>query len=156
MSLRIIGPLAFATMLFVVESAIKGIAFNSKIIWFEIGPKLCLWATGIFFSLSISEQTQLRGKTTYRVKKKVDGSGLEVDYDVKLPNDLSFTPKFLYLFVFAMSIWILSVIISSKIISVFYIAGRWTFQIHILTYLVLLLAGVTVGVAIKSLVEVAT
>ncbi len=155
MSLRIIGPLAFATMLFVVESAIKGIAFDSKTIWFEIGPKLCLWATGIFFSLSVSEQTLFRGKTTYKVKKKENGSGLEVDYNVELPDDLSFTPRFLYLFIFAMSIWILSVIISSKIISLFYTVGKWTLQIHALTYLILFLAGVIVGAAIKSLAEAA-
>ena len=40
MKLRIVGPLIFASMLFGVELSLKGIGFDRKTIWFELGPSL--------------------------------------------------------------------------------------------------------------------
>jgi hypothetical protein len=137
-----------------VELTVKGMAFNQRTVWFELGPSLALWATGVLFSLSVSEQTQLRGAIEYKAVRKPSGVGFELDYNVRLPKDLEFTPKYLYLFVVVMTAWIIALLISQEVVRDFTVISRWSGEIQFLTFISLFLGAASVGIALSSLSEV--
>lgn len=154
MNLKISGPLLFATMLFIISAAIKIISFKNQNVWLEVSPELSLWAVGIFFSLSISEQTQFGGKTAYRVSRKTSGTGIEINYEVILPDNLEFSPKYIYLFVYSIMIWILTILISGYAVGLFSNVNQWTLQVCFSNALGLILSGTIVGAAVRCLYEV--
>lgn len=152
MNLKTIGPFLFATMLFIISVAIKIISFKNQNVWLEVSPEISLWSVGIFFSLSVSEQTQFGGKTAYKISKKK--TGIEINYDVVLPDKLEFSPKYLYLFVFSFMIWVLTQLLSGLTVGLFTVEHTWSFTVCFFNAIGLLLSGITAGAAIRCLNEV--
>jgi hypothetical protein len=141
-------------MLFVISSAIKAIAFHNVNFIIDLPEKCSLWAAGVLFSLAVSEQTQFGGRTSYSVSRKQSGTGIEVDYNVILPQQLEFTPKYVYLFVFSMMLWILTLLLCGQV-SVWNTAGTgmvlWSSLVCAIAYV---LAGANIGISLRALVEV--
>lgn len=154
MNLKVWGPLAFATMLFTIAVAIKIISFGDYYIWLEIAPELALWATGVLFSVSITEYTLFGGRTTYKIRRKRTGNGFEVDFNIEFPNELDFGFKYQYLFVYSMMIWILTLLFSGHAVEMLTTTNQWTWDVHGWNFLCLLLSGTTIGAAIHCLFEV--
>jgi hypothetical protein len=154
MNLKIVGPLLFAAMLFITSASIKIISFKNHNVWLDVSPELTLWAVGIFFSLSISEQTQFGGKTAYRISRKTSGTGIEINYDVILPDKLEFSPKYVYLFVFSIMIWILTILISGYATGLFISGNTWTPRICFFNFIGLAISGIVIGAAVRCLNEV--
>lgn len=153
MNWRVWGPLLFATMLFIVASAIKLVAFQNYGFLLELAPELSLWSTGVLFSLAVSEHTQLGGRAQHEIRPSQSGSGIEVTYRVALPERLEFSPRMIYLFVYSMTSWILNILIAGKATMVLQTGSTW--RAAILVGLGFALAGASVGVAHRSLREVA-
>lgn len=114
MSWRTAGPVVFATLLFVIELSIKGMAYNKQDIWIELPPSIALWAVGVLFSLAVSEQTLLRGGVGYRATAQPGKPVIELEYELRLPSQIDFTPKYLYLFVVIMTVWIVALLLSQE------------------------------------------
>ncbi|MDA3789480.1 MAG: hypothetical protein PF503_13440 [Desulfobacula sp.] len=156
MNLKVWGPILFATMLFIVGAAIKIIAFKSDNVFFEMPPDFALWAVGIMFSLAVSEQTQFGGRTYYDISKNKSGTGILVDYKISLPDELSFSPKYIYFFVYSMMIWILTILLSGEASALNSIANYSIYKITAINLVSLALAGTSIGVSIRSLLEVSS
>ncbi len=122
----LMGPGSLAIMLFVVESTIKVIAFDSEMFFFDISPKLSLWATAIFFTLSISNRLTRGDEEYYQVKKEL----------------------FCYLLISIFS-WIISFTLSYKASILFEQMGLWTNRIYCYVILSLFISGLTLGLAVK-------
>ena len=154
MKIEIVGPLIFWSLMFVVGAAIKVVAFGSTAVWFEIQPAACLWATGVLFSLAVSERTYFRAKLVTQISRKPTGSGIVVDYVVTIPEDLDFTPKFMYLFLVGVAIWIFSLLLSGYAMGVYSISHNLTVGSIISTAISVLLASGIVITAVRTLNEV--
>lgn len=153
MSLKVCGPIIFSTLLFIIGGTIKIVAFNQNII-FEIPPYFALWSTGILFTLAVSEQTLFRGKPSYQISRTPSGSGIIIEYSISLPDDLDFSPKFLYFFVGSMMIWILSILFSGLTAQLYTTLNHWNSKISILYLINFSLSGLSIGIALRSLLEV--
>lgn len=111
-SLKIWGPLAFWSAMFIIGAAIRLAAFNDLAFWFRLPQDAALWAAGLLFSLAVSEQTYLGTSLTQRIIRKEGGLGYSVDYDVTLREEVGFTPKFMYLFLLGVAIWVLTIVLT--------------------------------------------
>ncbi len=116
---KIVGPFIFMMLLFLAEWVIKSLAFGSETALFELGPKLSLWSSGIFFTLAISEQTKFHGTVKRKVVKKANGRGIEIDYDVDIPEDLEFSSTYLLWLIAAIVIWMVCVVLSNRAIIIY-------------------------------------
>jgi hypothetical protein len=110
----LVQALFLASSLFLIELGIKGIAFNSDTLFIDIYPSISLWITALYFTLSISEQDKFNATATPRLSKKSSGDGIEITYDVRLPENLDSTPKYLFMFIISVAIWIFTVLLSQK------------------------------------------
>jgi hypothetical protein len=153
MNLKVFGPLLFAGMLFVTSAAIKIISFRNHNVWLEVSPELTVWAVGIFFSLSVSEQTQFGGKTKIRASKKSPGT-VEFKIEAVLPDRFEFSPKYVYMFMYSIMMWILTILISGYAVGLFSAEHQWTARIWLSNVIGLILSGSTVGAALRCLSEV--
>lgn len=151
---KVWGPLVFASMLFLISSIIKLIAFKNNSFYIEMPSEFSLWAVGILFSLSVSEQTIFGGKTGYQISKKQSGTGIEVDYQVILPDQLEFTPKYIYLFVFSMSVWIICLLLCGQANTYLHATQPEINLCALVTVIAYMIAGLSIGIALKALVEV--
>lgn len=154
MLLKTWGPVLFATMLFAISLGIKLIAFNNSNVWLEISPEMSLWGVGIFFSLAIAEDTKLSGKTRHRIIRNPAGDGVTIKYDIVLPESIESSVHHLYLFVFALMIWIISLLLSGRAVQLFSSLNSWTFEICAINAIGIVLSGVVIGAAVRSLHEV--
>jgi hypothetical protein len=152
---RVWGPLVFASLLFVIASAIKLIAFGKTSFILDIGSEFALWATGVLFSLAAANKVLLEGRTEQVFKKKSSGTGIENDYIALPPDELDFTPKYLYLFIYSMMSWILTLLISEQAHIIYGTAKAHSFASISLAFLALSLAATSVGIAIRALLEAA-
>jgi len=107
MRLSVVGPLTVWITFFTVASAIRYATFSDFNFWVHLPSDLTLWATGILFSLTVSESTNYQARMMPKTKKNPNGAGFTVDYEITIPDEPGFNPKFLYLFLFSMGIWIL-------------------------------------------------
>lgn len=153
MNLNVWGPLLFATMLFIISASVKIIAFKNHNVWLEVAPELALWAVGIFFSLSISEELILGGKTVRTVSKKASGRGLEIDYVPVLPDNVEFSPKYIYLLIYGIMIWVLTTLLSGQAIEIFDQVEWWDYRVCALNACGIVLSGTAVGAAVRALLE---
>lgn len=152
MRLEVMGPLVFWSLMFAVGAAIKFSAFQDARVLFDLPPQAALWASGILFSLSVSEQTYFRAKLVPRYTRHKTRPGFSVDYDVTIPEDPGFSPRFIYLFLVGMAAWIFCLLLSG------YGASQTARQLDGLRIASVavsyLLSAVVVGVALRSLYEV--
>lgn len=154
---KIIGPFAFTAMLFILESLIKGLTMDCQTVFYELSPKLSLWATGVFFTLSVSEQTQFKGKLAYDVSSDENKNSVEIKYRVIPPSNLSFSPKYIYMLIVSLVSWLVCVILSYKSIQIynsFIVQDQVPPTLFAYTIPSMLLAFFMVGFAISSLKEV--
>ncbi len=149
MRIEVLGPLIFWSLMFAVGAAIKFAAFNDTSVLFHLAPEVALWATGILFTLSVSEQTYFRARLVPRITRHDSSPGFSVNYDVTIPEELGFSPKFIYLFLSSVSIWIFCLLLSGYSAS----APLSSLKISsvIFSYF---LAALVVGAALRSLYEV--
>lgn len=150
---RVWGPLVFASLLFVIASAIRLLSFSRVSFVLDIGSDFGLWATGILFSLAASEQTRLGGRTERVFRKKSTGTGIEIDYIAVAPDQLDVSPKYLYLFVYSMMIWILTILIGEQAHSMYEKAAGVNFAIIGMVFGQMSLAATTVAAALRALLE---
>lgn len=115
---QVVGPLAVWATFFTVASAIRYTTFSDFNFWVHLPSDLTLWATGILFSLSISENSNYQARMLPRTKRNSSGSGFSVEYEITLPEEPGFNPKYLYLFLFAMGIWVLCLLLGGTAQSV--------------------------------------
>lgn len=73
-SLKILGPLAFWSAMFIIGAAIRLAAFNDIAFWFRLPQDAALWAAGLLFSLAVSEQTYLGTRLTQRIVPRQGGA----------------------------------------------------------------------------------
>lgn len=109
-------------MLFGLESVIKGLAFDSDTILFEIAPKLCLWAIGIIFGIIVSSKQVIRGQERILTKDTI-----------------------IYTFIYSICAWVATVVLSNKSIIIFHQSGLWTPSIYYMLNGSLILAGGAIG-----------
>ncbi|MCI0487717.1 MAG: hypothetical protein L0229_14080 [Blastocatellia bacterium] len=154
MKIEVVGPLIFWSLMFVVGAAIKVFTFGSTTVWFEIQPSVSLWATGVLFSLAVSERTYFRAKLVTQISRKPTGAGIIVDYVVTLPDELDFTPKFMYLFLIGVAIWILTLLLSGYALGVYSSSHSLSLGgLLAISISVLLASGITIA-AVRTLNEV--
>ena len=151
----LVGPLVFWSVMYFISAVVKLGAYEDIDVYFEVAPEAALWATGILFTLTASENTYFPARLKLRTSKKPSGTGYDVDYDVVLPEEeIGFTPKFLYFFVVSVGIWIITVLLSGHAIKSFSSANEITLCIFLETSLSVLLAAGLVGFTLKTLYEV--
>lgn len=149
-----IGPLVFWSLMYIVGAVIKLLAYNDTDVYFEIGPEASLWAVGIVFALTVSEHTYFGVRAHPQITKKPSGRGLEIDYDVTIPDEVGFTPNFIYLFLFSVVIWIINLLLSGCAIESYSSAQQLTAGAIVATSLSILLASTLVVIAVRTLYEV--
>ena len=93
MNIRVWGPLLFTAMLFVIAAAIKLAAFSNTTFFIDLPTELALWATGVMFSLAVSEQMILKGRAEAVFRRKETGTGIEIEYRAIAPESLDFSPR---------------------------------------------------------------
>lgn len=153
MNLRVIGPLLFSAMLLAISISVKTLAFEKSSFPLEISPEIALWATGIFFSLAISEQTLLGGKAGYDLKRSSDNA-IEISYRVILPEKIEFSPKYTYLFLYGLMTWIISLLLSEKGALLLEQTKGWNTHTYLMCIANIFVSGLAVGIALRSLKEV--
>jgi len=140
-----------ASSLFIIEFAIKFVAFDNSSVLYRIGPSICFWATGLFFSLTLFEQFRFKGQTKSSLKKKSSGYGIEIDYSIILPESLETTPKYMFLFVIQLCLWILNLIMSQKLLKVTNIPDFPDSYFYSLLFVLIVVTGYSIGAIISVL-----
>lgn len=154
MKIEVLGPLIFWSLMFILGAAIKLVAFRSTTVWFEVQPAAALWATGVLFTLAVSERTYFRAKLVTQISKKPSGSGIEVEYVVTIPDDLDFTPKFMYLFLIGVVMWMLTLLLSGYASELYSASQSLTLGgLLAISFSVLFASGIVVT-AVRTLHEV--
>ncbi|NAY91408.1 hypothetical protein GTQ34_05700 [Muricauda sp. JGD-17] len=149
---NLIQAIFLASILFVIEFAVKYVAFENSSVFFRIGPSICFWATALFFSLSIQENVKFRGRTTQTIKKKSSGYGIEIDYGIIVPENFESSPKYTFLFVMQMCIWIVNLVISQKVLKKFIgLNNCFSAYEYFLIGISILLTGYSIGAIISVL-----
>ena len=108
----IYGPLVFWSVMFLIGASIQYVTFNKGGVFYNLPSDLALWATGIMFSICVSEPALNQAKLTPNYKKHQNGRGFSVDYDITLPEEINSTPKLTYFFLICIAIWIGSILLS--------------------------------------------
>ena len=152
MRLEVWGPLIFWSLMFAVGAAIKFSTFQDSGVFYDIAPEAALWATGILFSLSVSEQAYFGVRLVPRYKRHVSRSGFSLSYEVTLPQDPNFGPRFVYIFLVGMAIWIFCLLLSGYGASQPAASQSWWAIVS--TLLSYFLAALLVGAALRCLYEV--
>ncbi|RKF45309.1 hypothetical protein BCY92_16815 [Bacillus wiedmannii] len=147
---EIIGPFIFSFLLILVEIAIKGLGFDREYLINDLAPLLCLWSTGIFFTLSITEGNKVDGKISHKLKQNKSNE-LTISYVFDLPASLTPSPKYNYFFVIQMGIWIISVLLAQKAQDLY--TGKEFAFANSLVAINLLLAGFSIAASLTSLWE---
>lgn len=148
---EVVGPFIFSFLLILVEIAIKGLGFERKFLINDVSPLLCLWSTGIFFTLSVSEGNKINGKISHKLKQSKTNE-LTISYVFDLPNSITPSPKYNYFFVIQMGIWLMSVLLSQKAQDL-YTTDKSDFSVNFLIWINLFLAGLSIAAALASLWE---
>jgi hypothetical protein len=154
MNLKVWGPICFAAMLFVISNVIKIVAFANSTFFMNIGSEFALCSMGILFSLSISEQRLLEGRTKSIFRQKESGTGIEIEYIALPPNRIDFNTPYLYFFVYSMMIWISTIVFTEKAHILYSLQKDYNLTIICFAILTILLAASSLGLAIRSLKEV--
>lgn len=152
MTLKVVGPLLFATMLFIVSSAIKAVSFQSFNFYLDMPQEFALWGVGIVFSLAVTEHTHFGVKTVHTITRKKTQTGYEIDYGIVLPEQYHFTPKYIYLFVFSMMLWILTLVLCGRG-SIWITDPKMQFEAISAISASFVFAGTNVGISFRSLME---
>ena len=155
MKIEVIGPLIFWTMMFITAAFIKVFAFSDYSFWTQIPPDISLWAMGILFTIAASEKTYSNAKLVPRITRHTSGAGYSVDYDVTVTDNIGFTPKYLYLFLLAVPIWIINILISGFVTDSYRTTKVFTLPIVSGLSVSAFLASLIVVAALKALYEVA-
>jgi hypothetical protein len=154
MNLRVLGPLIFWTLMFTIGTAIKIITFQDSTVWFQLAPQICLWASGILFTLAVSPQTYERTRVVKSITKDPSGRMLQVGWDVVAPDDISFIPAYVYLFLSGMVVWILTLLLSGLAGRQFAAAGAIDWGSASLLAISTFLSAGLVGITLYTLREV--
>ena len=147
---EIYGPLLFWSFMFIIGAAIRAFALNDFSFWIVIPPEIALWSSGILFTLATSERTYHNVKLNSTYSKNADGKSVSINYDIEIGDDLGFKPKYLYLFLLSVMIWILTLLLNLWIPS--YIEKEESNQILLIAAIVvyyLISVSITV-IAIQS------
>jgi len=148
------GPLTFWALLFACASIIKYFAYDDTNLLYDIPIELSLWSVGILFTLAASEKTYYNAKLTQKFTKKTTGPGYEIDYEVKVGDDYGFKPKFLYLFLISIVIWIICIILKYEIEELLNLEKQEGKQLLIATGIYYLLGIFSTAIAIISTLNV--
>jgi hypothetical protein len=123
----ILTPGSLAVLLFVVEAASKWVLLDSQAFFFDIGPRLSLWAVAIFSTLSVANQ------------------GVHQDRSV-----IVVPPKLLSCLLLSVCTWFISFVTSCKALMLFQNYG-WTTTIYVYLLLGLFISGFAIGSALRQL-----
>ena len=152
MNWRFVGPLIFGALSFAVASGIKLIAFRNFTFYIDLFPDLALSATGILFSFAVSEQALFGARTTNQVRRAETGTGVIMEFGVSLPDQIEFNPRFIYLFMICMAVWILTLLCAGQAQALQKESAYAASGAFIM--LSAAMAGTTVGIAVRSLRQV--
>lgn len=147
MSLKVWGPLIFTILLFVIATGIKFFGFAAKDIWLTVAPELSLWATGVLFSLSVARSTFLSAKATPTFTQNPGSSSVTISYAVQLPSKIESSEKYLYSFMFTMTLWVLTVLLSGYCVKTVGTSTAWTTEVWVWNTVGLMLSGISIGIA---------
>lgn len=139
--------------MFAIGATIRLAAFEDSAFWWHIPPEVALWSAGVLFSLAVSEQTYFGSRLNPRVVPKEGGLGYSVDYDVTIPTQAGFTPKFIYLFLFVVAVWVLDLVLGGFAQKTFETGGFQT-SVIVATAISYFLAAGAVAAAVRGLYEV--
>jgi hypothetical protein len=150
------GPLVFWTLMYIIGGMIELSAYSNTDVFFELGSEVSLWAVGILFALSVSESTYSGAKLGRHVSQKPSGTGYEVDYDVTLTGEFGFTPKYFYLFLLGVAIWIATLLLGDHAIQCYSSTQSLTGIGMLVTLASMFLGGSLVVMAVRTVYEVDT
>lgn len=148
---NLIQAIFLASSLFIIEFVVKYVAFDNSSVLYRIGPSICFWATGLFFSLSLFEQFKFKGQTKSSLKKKSSGHGIEIDYSIILPDSIESTPKYMFLFVIQLCLWIVNLIMSQKLLKITSIQDFSESYFFILLSALVIITGYSIGAIVTVL-----
>ncbi len=150
--LSVYGPLVAWSLLFMTSAVIKAFAFRDHLYWINIPSEISLWALGVLFTLSASEQTYYNARLVPKVTKQK--TGYSVEYGVTISDSVGFTPKYLYLFLIGIPVWIWTMLIGGSISRTYSGSGIIDIKILFLSAVSYFIAFVLVFSAIRVLHEV--
>jgi hypothetical protein len=154
MRLEVIGPLIFGTIMYITAILIKVFTFSDFSFWTQISPDISLWALGILFTIAVSEKTYSNAKLMPKITRHPSGFGYSVDYDITITEHIGFTPKYLYMFLVAVPIWIINILISGFVTASFNSAKVLSISIIFGLFFSVFLATFIVIAALRALYEV--
>jgi hypothetical protein len=131
MDIKIFSPLIFTVILFGSEAIIKIVAFDFNAAFFDISPKLCLWAIGLLFGVIRASRELHRGQERIITKE-----------------------KFLFILAYSICSWMVTVVLSQKSLVLYHAANAFTLSVQGLAVSGFILAGLSVGAAITITKEV--
>jgi hypothetical protein len=152
-NLRIYGPLLFATMLFIISSAIKLLLFTGTDVIFDLAPEFTLWSVGLLFAISVSENSLLAGRVRHVYERDENQATLLIRYQTLPPQNLNHSPRFLYFFVYAMMVWILTILMMEQAKHLNELSSKDCYHLFFIVGAIFL-SGTTVGLSIFCLKEV--
>ncbi len=123
----ILAPGSLAVLLFVVEATSKWVLLDSQAFFFDIGPRLSLWAVAIFSTLSVANQ------------------GVHQERSV-----IVVPPKLLSCLLLSVCAWFISFVTSCKASILFQNYG-WTNTLCVYLLLSLFISGFAIGSALRQL-----
>lgn len=153
--IQVIGPLLLATMLWAVSISIKAVAFQSTTWVFELAPQMAVWSVGILFTRAVTDRTYFGGQLVYRVMRDQQGRGLRVQYDVSVPDHIEMGPRHLYMFMYAVTVWILTILFAGDATRRFVASVTIDWVAHAVNIGCLFLAATAIGLAMATLREAA-
>jgi hypothetical protein len=151
--LRLYGPLFFWTVMFIIGSAIQYSSFSDSLFWLDVPQGISLWATGILFTLTMSEQTYHRAKLVPRVSRDPGQPSYSVAFDIDIADNPGFDPIYLFLFLAGIAAWIGCLLLGGHARAA-YIAAPDTINIaYLLAPIAYSIAASVVTMAIRTLRE---
>lgn len=146
---RLIALFSLTLIYIAVESIIKLVAFNIGTVFFELGPKLCLWSTVTLSGLAMTEQISIEAGMLRKLKsdaaKLVSADEISEYIEKKKPFLLYLN----YLCALSFAFWVVSIVLSGSSLSA-YNELRWNLQECLYLYVSIILGLTTVVIAIAS------
>ncbi|MDF2570224.1 MAG: hypothetical protein K0R55_1828 [Sporomusa sp.] len=145
---RLIALFSLSLVFIAVEIIIKFVAFNISTVFFELGPKLCLWSAATLSGLAMNEQISIDTGALRKLHREV--SKISADEISKYIEEKK--PCLLYLnFLCAISLalWVTSVVLSANSLCA-YNELRWSLQACFYLYGSIISGLTTVVIAITS------
>jgi hypothetical protein len=150
MKLRIYGPLVLTILLFTVAFCINLIAFSNSEYLIELPSEFSLWTVGVFLSLAVTDHTIFGGFTESRLTPAAGVNTFQIEFGYRFPKSPELSPKFIYMLVYCMLIWVVILLTSGKA-KLLEQQPNHDGDIHFLMIASWFLSATTVGLTIRAL-----